>query len=137
MDEKMKILKMVEDGKITSEEALELLKAVEQGKEETVKVSPIVLDKKEDEDFFLIPKGSGTVKMLYIRIKSSDGDNVKVTIPLQFVRSLVNSNGNIGMNLEKHDVDINAVMDAVDRGEIGRIAEIESEDGDKILIEIA
>lgn len=149
MSEKLRVLKMLEEGKISSQEAMSLLEAL--GEEENIKVPPIPpaptipsikeenksIVKVEDDDFFNIPRNKGNIKMLYIRIKSSDGDNVKVTIPLDFVRMMVNSGGGLKGNLEKHNIDMRKLLEAVDDGVIGTIAEIDTGDGDKILIEIA
>ncbi len=149
MSEKLRVLKMLEEGKISSQEAMDLLEAL--GDEESIKVPPVppvpaMMSIKEDnkavvkvieDDFFNIPKNKGNMKMLYIRIKSSDGDNVKVTIPLEFVRMMVNSTGSLNGNLEKHNIDMDKILQAVDNGVIGTIVEIDTEDGDKVLIEIA
>ena len=39
-------------------------------------------------------------------------------------------------NLDKYDIDINSIIDAVENGFEGRLVEVNSDDGDKVIIEI-
>ena len=78
MDEKKKILKMVEDGKITAQEALELIEAI--GKTDT--------EEKTER-----PRGKGTNRMFRVRIDASEQDGrekakVNINIPLNVARKL-------------------------------------------------
>lgn len=145
MSGKLRILKMLEEGKINAQEAMKLLEAVgEKQNNEVIEGESFQKVEEEkgvlkfkDEEFFKIPRNNGAMKMLYIRIKASDGDNVKVTIPLDFVRIMINSKGSLGGNLEKHNIDIHGILQAIDEGKIGTLVQVETDEGDKILIEIA
>lgn len=131
MEDKKRILKMVEEGKITSEEAIKLLEALETSNNEKV-------DEKKDisaEEFLnIIPNPDGE-KMLYVRVLSSDGSKVKVNIPLEFIKIM----GWIGKmhigELEKHNIDFDKLMDAIDKGFVGRIVEVE-DGNDRVIVEI-
>ncbi|MEX6587585.1 SHOCT-like domain-containing protein [Paraclostridium bifermentans] len=127
MEDKKRILKMVEEGKITSEEAIKLLEALETSNSEKVDVST--------EEFLNITPNPDGEKMLYVRVLSSDGSKVKVNIPLEFIKIM----GGIGKmhigELEKHNIDFDKLMDAIDKGFVGRIVEVE-DGNDRVIVEI-
>ncbi|CEQ22451.1 Uncharacterised protein [[Clostridium] sordellii] len=134
MEDKKRVLKMVEEGKISAEEGLKLLEALESnsGEEVKVKKQPIV----DENEFFKIDKNSSKEKMIYIRVISSDGERVKVNIPIGFFKVL-GSNSIMGSaNLDKYNIDINSIIDAVENGFEGRLVEVNSDDGDRVIIEI-
>ena len=134
MEDKKRVLKMVEEGKISAEEGLKLLEALESNSGEKVKVKkqPIV----DENEFFKIDKNSSKEKMIYIRVISSDGERVKVNIPIGFFKVL-GSNSIMGSaNLYKYNIDINSIINAVENGFEGRLVEVNSDDGDRVIIEI-
>lgn len=134
MEDKKRVLKMVEEGKISAEEGLKLLEALESnsGEEVKVKKQPIV----DENEFFKIDKNSSKEKMIYIRVISSDGERVKVNIPIGFFKVL-GSNSIMGSaNLDKYNIDINSIINAVENGFEGRLVEVNSDDGDRVIIEI-
>ncbi|CEO21536.1 SHOCT-like domain-containing protein [Paraclostridium sordellii] len=134
MEDKKRVLKMVEEGKISAEEGLKLLEALESNPGDKVKLKkqPIV----DENEFFKIDKNSSKEKMIYIRVISSDGERVRVNIPIGFLKVL-GSNGIMGSaNLDKYNVDINSIIDAVENGFEGRLVEVNSDDGDRVIIEI-
>ncbi len=122
--EKLKILEMIQQKTITPQEGAELLKALEKGDQVN-----IPLKKKE------------AFKMFKIRIKSSDGDKVNITIPLEFAKVALRSQKGIP-NLDKKinnmnvDIDFEHVLDLIEQGTDGKIVDIESGDGDKVEIYI-
>ncbi|CEN92822.1 SHOCT-like domain-containing protein [Paraclostridium sordellii] len=134
MEDKKRVLKMIEEGKISAEEGLKLLEALESNPGDKVKVNkqPIV----DENEFFKIDKNSSKEKMIYIRVISSDGERVKVNIPIGFLKVL-GSNSIMGSaNLDKYNIDINSIIDAVENGFEGRLVEVNSDDGDRVIIEI-
>lgn len=134
MEDKKRVLKMIEEGKISAEEGLKLLEALESNPGDKVKVNkqPIV----DENEFFKIDKNSSKEKMIYIRVISSDGERVKVNIPIGFFKVL-GSNSIMGSaNLDKYNIDINSIIDAVENGFEGRLVEVNSDDGDRVIIEI-
>ncbi len=130
MEDKLRILKMVEEGKLTGEQASKLLDTLEKNSDEK---SNIV----DDKDFFRIPKSTNGIKMLYVRIKSHDGDNVKVTIPIEVVKIMTSSGASVIGNVDKYDIKMDMIIEAIDNGIIGPIVQVDTDDGDKILVEIA
>jgi hypothetical protein len=133
MEDKKRILKMVEEGKISSEEGIRLLEALEISdiKEEKINTNVSI-----DNDFFKIDKSKSKEKMIYIRVISSDGEKVKVNVPVTFLK-IVGGGLGIGNNsLDKHNIDLEKIFEAVENGFEGKIMEVDSNDGDKVLIEI-
>ena len=121
---------MVEEGKLTGEQASKLLDTLEKSSDEK---SNIV----DDKEFFSIPKSTNGIKMLYVRIKSHDGENVKVTIPIEVVKLMTSSGATVIGNVDKYDIKMDMIIEAIDKGIIGPIVEVDTDDGDKILVEIA
>ncbi len=127
MSEKAKILKMVEDGIITSEEALKLLEAIEENNVKVVKNDKSKL------------KG----KKLKIKVfDPSDNTKIDVKIPL----SLINLGLNIGTKFKPElkeklggiDIDeiIKTAIDDFDENGSQTIIDIEEEDGTTVKIYI-
>lgn len=112
-EEKMQVLKMIEEGKVSSEEGLELLAA---------------LEKKQDD------AAGGSPRWLRVRVKEKgDKTKVKVNLPISLVqiglklgRSFVPELRNAG--LEKEDIE--NIMRAIKDGAEGKIVEVEDEDND-------
>lgn len=132
MEDKKRILTMVEEGKITAEEAIKLLEVLDsEGSCETVVKSEMV----EDDDFFDIKNDGNKGKMLFVRVKSKDGSKVKVNIPLEFIKIMGGIGSMYSDELEKHNIDIKKLMDAIDNDFVGRIVEVE-DGNDKVIVEI-
>lgn len=117
-DEIMKVLKMLEEGKIDAQKAGELIE---------------VLNASKDN----VPEVINSDKMLKIRVNSQNGDNVNINIPVKFIRVMGSAikripkvEGVEGME----DIDIQAILQAVSDGLDGNIVDIKSEDGDSVEI---
>ncbi len=129
MNEKMEILKMLEQGKINAEEAQKLLEALGDGSQESIKM----------------PKMNNNLKgkMFRIRILANDDDNVEVNVnvPISLLKlgikmsssNMIQVNGTSGFQLSDEDVD--AIMEAANNGEMGEIFTLDSEEA-KIKIYI-
>ena len=114
MDEKKKILKMVEDGKITAKDALDLIEALGKTGSEEPKVER--------------PKSKKSNRMFRIRIDASEKDGrekarVNVNIPLNVAKRLTSLTNMIPdsakAEMEKEGVDIDELnlselLDALD-----------------------
>lgn len=132
MEDKKRILKMVEEGKITAEEAIRLLDVLDFDEKCDMVVKGEVV---ENDDFFDIKNDSKKGKMLFVRVKGSDGSKVKVNIPLEFIKIMGGIGSMYSDELEKHNIDIAKLMDAIDNGFVGRIVEVE-DGNDKVIVEI-
>lgn len=116
-EEVLRILKMVEDGKINSEKAAELIKALN---------APQVQQN-------AVNYGD---RMLRVKINSSDGDDVNVTLPVKFIKGMLNSVGkiNLGGNSGIEKIDPQLISEAIDANLVGKIVDIKSGDGDIVEI---
>ncbi|SFJ07508.1 hypothetical protein SAMN02910355_0892 [Terrisporobacter glycolicus] len=132
MEDKKRILKMVEEGKITAEEAIKLLDVLDSNEKCDIVVKEEVI---EDDDFFDINNDGKRGKMLFVRVKSKDGSKVKVNIPLEFIKIMDGIGSMYSNELEKYNIDIAKLMDAIDNGFVGRIVEVE-DGNDKVIVEI-
>lgn len=117
--EKKKILEMLEEGKITSKEALDLLEAIEDTTEKTNEVL----------------SGSKNYNKKYLKIRvyeSSNQSKVKLNIPISLVKlglsfaSKLNSSVE-GINISNKEIDI--ILDAIENQMEGEIVTIEADDG--------
>ncbi|MTI59325.1 MAG: hypothetical protein FH762_04915 [Firmicutes bacterium] len=114
-EEKMQILKMIEEGKINSKEGLELLEAV---------------DSKDEQQ--IITSGSSKAKWLRVRVKTEeDKTKVNVNIPISLV--------DIGFKIAKayspelnadelKDIDFEEIIKAIKNGAEGKIVDIKDEE---------
>jgi hypothetical protein len=109
-EERMKILKMVEDGKISAEEAAQLLKA---------------LSKQERRR---APVAEGDARWLRVRITDLDSDraSVNVNLPINMV--------NVGLKMgarfipEFEGLDLEELGDALRQGLTGKIVDVVDEE---------
>jgi len=121
-EETMKILKMVEEKKISAEEAAKLLEALERssGKEETSQ-----------------EKYGKT-----LRIKVFEGDlskpKVNVNIPLTIVKFIGKlMPDRVKTKLDEHNVSFEQIMEMVEKGETGKLVEVEdTEENERVEIYI-
>ena len=135
-EEISRILKMVEEGKIDSEKAMQLIEALKGGNKDLV-----ILDKEPSHSNSHSNSGiSG--KMLRIKIRSNDNDVVNINLPLKFVSGMIRTFGkipNVNVNgMENVDMDAmsQTVLEAIDGGMDGKIVDIKSGDGDIVEIVI-
>jgi hypothetical protein len=116
-EEKMQILSMVSEGKISSEEGVKLLDALEEKSSPQVKKSP---------------------KWLKIRVYDpEDDDKVNITLPISLL--------NVGMKIANKfspeikeaglsDDDLKEIFEAIKNGAEGKLVDIDGENGEKVEI---
>ncbi|HVP35483.1 MAG TPA: hypothetical protein VMT04_00675 [Terriglobales bacterium] len=112
-EETMKILKMVEEKKISAEEAAKLLEALESSGE-----------KQE-------PSQEKPGKTL--RVKVFEGDSTRPKVNLNIPLTIVKFIGNlvpdkVKIKLDEHKVNLDQVMEMVEKGEVGKIIEVEDKE---------
>lgn len=122
MNDKLRILEMIENKTITAAEGADLLKALDQV-EETAVIKP----------------KKNAFRMFKIKVLSGDGDKVNVQIPIEFAKvALKSGKGFMKLDqIEDLELDIDAILEMIDSDMLGEIVNIESADGDivKIVIE--
>jgi hypothetical protein len=117
-DERMKILKMLEEGKLSAEEASRLLRALSRGSTETRPASQ-----------------EGDSKWMRIRVTDLDGDRAAVNVNLPM--RLVNVALRLGAQFipEEEDIDLEQLAEALKDGLTGKIVDvIDEEEGRQVEI---
>lgn len=125
-EEISKILKMVEDGKITADKAQELIEAIG--------------DKSTNASVQLVQDDDIMNKMLKIKVNSHDGDVVNVNLPVKFIKTTLKAVGKIPLDTYAkgmENVDLNLIADAIDNGISGKIVDVKAANGDivEVIIE--
>lgn len=137
--EVLRILKMVEEGKIDSEVASKLIDSLEDKTEENNNQSKISNKENVEKvynEFVSNPKLEGE-KMLYVFVYGNGDNKVKVKLPIKFIKAVLGATNSENIpGLKNTGVDIEVIKNAIDNGLEGRIVEIESEEGDTVIIEI-
>jgi len=121
-EEKLQILKMIEERKITPEEGINLLDALEN-------VEETYVDNKQ-------------AKWLKIKVfDPDDNTKVNVTIPIALIDVGMKMAGKFGPafvpELKEADInenDLKELFEAIKNGAMGKLVDIESEDGEKVEI---
>lgn len=141
-DETLKILKMLEDGKLTAEQASSLLGALSEKTEDSTKstVSKNELNERWEAENMNDNPFPGQ-KILLIRVLSANSDRVKVNLPLNFVKGIIKATGKMPyLQTDMEGVDVNAIMEtvmaAIEQDLTGRFVDVETGEGDRIVIEI-
>ena len=121
MDDKLRILEMIENKTITAAEGAELLKALDKTEEKAV----------------LKPKKEA-FKMFKVKVLSSDGDKVNIQIPVEFAKvALKSGKGFMKVDqIETLDLDIDQILEMIDSGVLGKLVDVETADGDYVEIVI-
>jgi len=120
-EEVKRILKMVEEGKIDSDKATELIEALN-----------------KPANAMQISAAGNLDKMLRVRVLSATKDTVNVNIPVKFLKAIGNAVNNIkipGVS-EQEGIDIKMIMEAIDSGLEGKIVDVKSGDGDIVEVSI-
>lgn len=120
----LRILKMVEEGKISADKASELIEAME--KQE---IKPVMLSETYKS------------KMLKIKVDSADGDKVNVNLPVTVISAVLKATGKLPIKVDGLEgIDINQVtatiVAAFENELVGEIVNVESADGDYVRIVI-
>lgn len=118
-EEVKRIFKMVEEGKIDSDKATELVEALN-----------------KPSDVQQLPATGNLEKMLKVRVLSATNDTVNVNVPVKFLKAIGNAVNNIkipGIS-EQEGIDVKMIMEAIDSGLEGKIVDVKSSNGD--LVEV-
>ena len=121
MNEKLQILKMVQEGKVTVDEASKLLDAIEK---------PILDD---------LDSNNNKAKWLKIRIKDEDSSKVNVTLPISLINLGLKLGSKFSPELKASGLsedELNEVFTAIKNGETGKIIDIQGENGETVEVTI-
>jgi hypothetical protein len=123
-EEITKVLTMVQEGKIDTEKASELI--------------DVLKENKAGSNVFA-KSANYADKTLKIRVVSAENDNVKVNLPIKLVKAvLVAGNSILGSipQSEKYvkDIDINLIIAAIENELDGQLVDIKSANGDIVSV---
>lgn len=143
-EEVLRVLKMIEDGKIDAEKGAMLIDALKNNSldsEEKFDVEEVTVESKVINSEELIPYVNNQCKsfdekMLYVKVDSHDGDRVNVQLPMSFVKKVIEATGSIPIRAEGIDtkIDMEMLKSAIMNDISGKLVDIESHDGDKVLV---
>lgn len=124
MDEKLRILKMVEEGTITAEQGAELMSAMN-------------MDTQEPQT--TAAKSSYDKKMFRILVDSTSGDKVKIQFPVGAIKKVLKMTGKLPISeKDLQGIDLTSMMDAVseclDDEVEGDFVNVEAADGTNVRI---
>src|SRR5699024_3804357 len=119
-----KILRMVEEGKINSSEGTELIR--------------LLNDEKQVNE---VKQKAYSINSVRIKVLSNEIAKVNVTTPLKLVQVLINIGKGIASTIpesEKYlkDVDLDIVTEAIEQQVEGHIVDLETEEGERVIISI-
>lgn len=124
-----KILTMVQEGKLGSEKATELIHVL---KEKEAAAIPVA----KQTDYL--------DRMLRIRVSSEQGDNVNVNLPLRLIKVALKTGLSIASAIPEsakyvkdiNIIDVDLILEAIEKELSGQIVDVTSANGDKVLVVI-
>lgn len=116
-EERMKVLRMVESGKITAEEATQLLESLDNAPTSPKGASP---------SSEVPPASNGR----WFRVRVTDSQTGKLRVNVRLPVGVVNAGLKMGMRFapQMEGVDINTISAMINSGEIGQIVDVTDED---------
>jgi hypothetical protein len=140
-EEISKVLSMMQEGKIDSVKASELIDAL---KEKPMTHSSQVMQVMGKSDF---SKKLSSVssryldKTLKIRVTSQENDNVNINVPINLVKAVLVAGHSIASNIPQaakyvKDIDISLLIDAIENELDGQIVDVRSGEHDTVTVVI-
>jgi Asp-tRNA(Asn)/Glu-tRNA(Gln) amidotransferase B subunit len=120
-EERLQILKMIEEGKISAAEGAELLRAMETKGERGPALEPM--------------KGTSNPRWFRVRVTDmqTGRNKVNVNIPMGLVNVGIKMGARFAPQIEGKE--LNTIMDAVRSGQLGKIVDIvDADDGERVEI---
>jgi hypothetical protein len=123
--ERLKVLKMLEDGKITAEDAARLLKTLDD------------VDNKPGKFPFDSPTPPPTSGGRWFRVRVTDIESgkprVNIRMPVSVVKSGLKMGAHFSPNIE--DMDLKRLSEVIESGEIGQVVDVyDDEDGEHVEV---
>lgn len=121
-----KVLEMMEEGKVSASEASELIS---------------LLKSEPSNDASRQKKPKYMERSLRIRVQQGQEDQVNISIPLKLIKGLLRLGSSIASSIpeaEKHlkAIDVNIIIEAIDQQIEGKIVDIQTEEGESVIISI-
>lgn len=117
-----------------------ILQMVEEGKLDSAKASEIIseLNKKDNSAEQKVPSGN---KSLRIKIIKTNGEDVNINFPLKFIKSSIKAFGKLPVSISgningKDDLDTKAILNAIENDIEGTIMDLKTGKGENVQIMI-
>ncbi len=126
-EERLKILRMIQEGKLTPEEGIQLMEALDTGSK--------LAGKKPSPPEAPIPSSLRAARFLRVRVTDTDSGKVRVNVRLPI--SVVNAGLKMGARFapEVEGLNVDQLMEAVQSGETGKIVDVfDDEDGEHVEV---
>ena len=124
--ERLQILRMLEEGKISAEEASNLLEAID-----APAPAPLAATEKRSSS-------GGMARWLRIEVKEKNGNVVNLKLPLFVIRAALRFGGRFnigGFNMEDFGPEAQEALDeALQAGQTGLLVDVTDDDGDHVHI---
>jgi len=123
-EERIKILRMIQEGKITAEEGIQLMEALDTGKPPASRVS-------------VVPAQPITHNPRYLRVRVTDTNTGKARVNIRLPLSVIQAGIKMGARFspEIEGLDVAQLMDYIRSGETGQIIDVfDEEDGEHVEI---
>ncbi len=124
VEERMKILKMIEEGKITAEDGAKLLAALEESRKSARVPTPPM-------------PGGSTANSCWLRVRVTEVSTGKPKVNVNIPMGLVNVGLKMGARFapEVEGMDIQQITEAINSGMTGKIIDVmDEEDGEHVEI---
>ena len=125
-DERLQILKMLEEGKITAEEASKLLEALK------------TAEAKNSGQVQAAWEGPRRAKWMRIEVDERNGNRVRIKVPVVIIRAALRLGGHFnlgGFDMDELEPGIMETLEAaMAEGETGLLVDVVEEDGDHVKI---
>jgi hypothetical protein len=123
-EERLRILKMIQDGKISAEEGIQLMDVLSDSRRQKERQKPPVQD----------PMRRGS---RFFRVRVTDRSSGKIKVDIRLPINVVRAGSKLGARFspEMTGLDMDQVMEYVESGATGRIFEL-THDSDQELIEV-
>jgi len=131
-EERLKILQLLQDGKITADQAARLLEALE-----TTSPGGRGGPKGADVPIPPVPPRPPSSGGRWLRVRVTDTDSGKTRVNVRLPLNLVGSGIRMGLRFapEVDGLDVNELMSFIQSGEIGQIVDVfDEEDGEHVEV---
>jgi hypothetical protein len=123
-EEVLRILKMVEEGKLDASKGAELIEALNANKLPEKYVTPANTI-------------SNDGMMLKVKVISAEKDNVNIKLPIKFIKGVIAACGKIPVDVHGMEaIDTKMLLEAIDSGLTGKIVDVQSANGDIVEVVI-
>ncbi|GAP17368.1 SHOCT-like domain-containing protein [Levilinea saccharolytica] len=125
-EERLKVLQMVKDGKISAEDAAELLAALD-----------VAAERKANPPAAPIPPYAGDRRNRWLRVRVTDTDTGKVRVNVRLPTSMIKAGMKMGMRFapEVDGMDMSQLTAYIESGEVGQIVDVyDEQDGEHVEV---